>query len=98
MVKSIYQEEINAISIEDLICEVGRNRRDLENRWTKGRTYGGGVRITSKLEHRQVLCQDRLLDELLGPGWEQEPDFIEFVFRWIKRKRKDYKDLQDEIS
>ncbi len=98
MVKSIYKEEINNLSFEDLISEVERNKRDLARRWVSGSTYGAGVRNTSKLEHRQVLCQDRLINKLLGPKWESNLDLVNYMIRWAESRRKEFEYLKNKIS
>lgn len=98
MPKETFTEQIEKLELGDLIASIARTRGDLTSRWTNGKLYGASVRNTSILEHRQVLCYDRLLDELLGPGWEEDLDFIEYISRWIQKKKEEYWALQNKIG
>lgn len=98
MQKQSYREDIAALSFSELITEIERNKRDLEHRWTKSKRFGAGVRNTSKLEHRQVLLYDRLVNIVLGNGWEDSLELVEYMMRWSESKRKEYEELKNKTS
>ncbi|MGH7849017.1 MAG: hypothetical protein ACREOP_01835 [Thermodesulfobacteriota bacterium] len=98
MPKRNLKDEIDELPFEDLILGIERNKRDIASRWIKGKLYGAGARNAPKLEHKQVRMYDRLVDELLGPGWEEELEFVEYIARWIAKKKVEYLELKHKIS
>lgn len=98
MTKASIKDEVSTYSLETVLEKIDFNRRELEERWRKGWRFGGAHKITSIMEHEQVLLYDRLMELVLGRKWEENLELVKVIMRTAARQKKSFKLLDDKID
>lgn len=96
--KASIKDEVSTLGLEDVLNRIDFNKRELFERWRKGWRFGGAHKITSIMEHEQVLLYDRLMDLILGPDWQENVGLVKHIMNTASRQKASFKELDEKIN